>query len=486
MLRIHVLSLTCTHMHMCVYRFTLNLQSGGLILSTRNIDDAVISDHHNNPDSCRIDRLQTIFKDTTGNVFSTNKPFVVVNRAGKPLPFNHKNQILGAVRPHQFVHCLEDSLRRNSGRSGRKTYDSAGKKIKATRRYLLSHMRYIGRSESRSTGRDKNAVGAVVVGGECNMHTELATPEGVPRNAADLGLAVGDPLFLTLPQVGSDGVFKSNEFMFTPQNPLASAANWTRAAVSPLTRLVLDHVEGILAGIGLGSSSLYLSNDDVAGIIDANYANAVKSANRFGANNDTQFDIPLDGDEDSSTIEDVPQTRDELFDCLVDKVLRKIEKIADHVDKVKLGDRQTNYQIATSGLEEFGLDGLTTAHDLVRRAIHLAFTDRDGMLRFPEALVRSAGEHLDRLDRILGIVRQQEEVDAENKNALRAETLLYYAMLGKMPEFDALYNIHKKSADIVRADLLLEERTPINDLFVGLFMGQLEDGSVKLLQARAG
>lgn len=466
-----------------MYRFTLNLQSGGLILSTRNIDDAVIGDHHNNPANCRIDGLQQIFKDTTGNVFSTNKPFVVVNQAGKPLPFNHKNQILGAVRPHQFVHCLEDSLRRNSGRAGRKTYDSAGKKIKPTRRFLLSHMRYIGRSESRSTGRDKNAVGAVVVGGECNMHTELATPEGVPRNAADLGLAVGDPLFLTLPQVGPDGVFKSNEFMFTPQNPLASAANWTRAAVSPLTRLVLDHVEGILAGIGLGSSSLYLSNDDVAGIIDANYANAVEGANRFGANNDALFDVRPDDDEDSSTSEDAPQTRDELFACLADRVLRKIEKIAVQVD---LSDRQTNYTIATSGLEEFGLGGLTTAHDLVRRAIHLAFTDRDAMLRFPGALVNSAAGHLDGLDRILGIVRQQEEVDAENKNALRAETLLYYAMLGKMPEFDALYNIHKKSADIVRADLLLNQRTAINDLFVGLFMGQLEDGSVKLLQARAG
>lgn len=466
-----------------MYRFTLNLQSGGLILSTRNIDDAVIGDHHNNPANCRIDGLQQIFKDTTGNVFSTNKPFVVVNQAGKPLPFNHKNQILGAVRPHQFVHCLEDSLRRNSGRAGRKTYDSAGKKIKPTRRFLLSHMRYIGRSESRSTGRDKNAVGAVVVGGECNMHTELATPEGVPRNAADLGLAVGDPLFLTLPQVGPDGVFKSNEFMFTPQNPLASAANWTRAAISPLTRLVLDHVEGILAGIGLGSSSLYLSNDDVAGIIDANYANAVKSANRFGANNDTLFDILLDGDEDSSTIEDAPQTRDELFACLADKVLRKIEKIAVQVD---LSDRQTKYTIAPTGLEEFGLGELTTVHDLVRHAINLAFTNRDAMLRFPEALVNSAAGHLDRLDRILGIVRQQEEVNADNKNALRAETLLYYAMLGKMPEFDALYNIHKKSADIVRADLLLNQRTAINDLFVGLFMGQLEDGSVKLLQARAG
>ena len=466
-----------------MYRFTLNLQSGGLILSTRNIDDAVIGDHHNNPANCRIDGLQQIFKDTTGNVFSTNKPFVVVNQAGKPLPFNHKNQILGAVRPHQFVHCLEDSLRRNSGRAGRKTYDSAGKKIKPTRRFLLSHMRYIGRSESRSTGRDKNAVGAVVVGGECNMHTELATPEGVPRNAADLGLAVGDPLFLTLPQMGPDGVFKSNEFMFTPQNPLASAANWTRAAISPLTRLVLDHVEGILAGIGLGSSSLYPSNEDVVSIIKEHYAAAVESANRFGANNDRLFDILLDGDEDSSTSEDIPRTRDELFDCLVDKVLRKIEKIAVQAD---LSDRQTNHPIAISGLEDFDLGGLATVHDLVRHAIHLAFTDRAAMLRFPQALVNNAAEHLGRLDRILGIVRQQEDVEAESKNAVRAETLLYYAMLGKMPEFDALYNIHKKSADIVRADLLNNQRTAINDLFVGLFMGQLEDGSVKLLQARAG
>ncbi len=441
----------------------MNREDGGQFLSAMLASPEAVEQLQRTASSCRIKYGLTAFCGGGNKIdlsFATNRPFVTLNSKGKPLPRNHLNQVPGSVRPSQLMPYMEEAYRY------RLRGDAAANQHSATRKFLLRNMRFVGRGESRSTGRNPNSVGVVRVGGMGNYHVRWANAEGEPCTASDLQVAFGDRVYVTLPKprVDSTGIIYSDEYMFTTSNPLGVAAATGRHTLSSLSQWVLDHIEAImrLPVVATAIQQLAPGGDPKESL------DQIKEiAATFG---DEVCRISLDHErlgEDHAT--NWLSSADDIYELVLAVTLTKIVAIS-------RGRKET----AVPKLASVSIEGKTmTAQDYFARQIAQWKTIGDSLI-FPETAGVAANGSLDRL---LGIAK---DCDEDEKAQLRESRVVGYLMSGKIPPFETYWQIGPNSAHAVETELRSTANRDPSDLCVGLLVNVEEDDSITILHARSG